>query len=136
MPETVYQVLQHLDLQHQLNMGGQSPSYLLKGAFNMRKLLAKDIAPFTKILAKMELKDVIKSVFSNSKKERGSVTAELVYGIIENYYKAENDFLKFLSNIDGRSPEELGNLTIAEFADVLKELFDGENLDFFKSAAK
>ena len=102
----------------------------------MRALLAKDIAPFTKILTKMELKESIKSMFANANKDRGQMISELIWGIIENYYKAEQDFFVFIADLEGKTTDEISNLPLNEFIDLIKELFSEKNLPFFKSAAK
>ena len=102
----------------------------------MRALLAKDIAPFTKILTKMELKESIKAMFANANKDRGQMISELIWGIIENYYKAEQDFFVFIADLEGKTTDEISNLLLNEFIDLIKELFSEKNLPFFKSAAK
>ncbi len=107
----------------------------------MRALLAKDIAPFTKIIAKMELKDSIKNMFATSKKkedkdERGAMVTELVWGVIENYSKAEKEFFEFLAGMEDKTAEEIAELPLPEFINLVTELFGEKNLPFFKSAAK
>ena len=101
----------------------------------MRKLIAKDIAPFTKVIAKMEMKEAIKNMFSNSK-EKGDMIAELVWGVIENYYKAEQDFFAFMADLEGKTVEEVSTLPLDEFINLIKELFSEKNLPFFKSAVR
>ena len=117
----------------------------------MRTLLAKDIAPFTKILTKMELKESIKSMFATPKEDiqqndddskqnknnsNGKMISELIWGIVENYYKAEQDFFIFIAGLEGKTPEEISNLPLNEFIDLIKELFSEKNLPFFKLAVK
>ena len=102
----------------------------------MRTLLAKDIAPFTKILAKMELKESIKSMFSNKEQERGSMISELIWGIVENYYKVENDFFAFLADLEGKTSEEIANLPLSDFINLVTKLFNEKNVPFFKLAVK
>ena len=102
----------------------------------MRTLLAKDIAPFTKILAKMELKESIKGMFSNKEQERGSMISELIWGIVENYYKVENDFFAFLADLEGKTSEEIANLPLSDFINLVTKLFSEKNMPFFKSAVK
>jgi hypothetical protein len=102
----------------------------------MRTLLAKDIAPFTKIIAKMELKESIKAMFSNNEEGRGQMVSELIWGIIENYYKVEQDFFAFMANLEGKSIEDISNLPLDEFTNLIKELFSEKNMPFFKSAAR
>jgi len=102
----------------------------------VRKLIAKDIAPFTKIIKKMELKSSIKSMFNSTEQEQGEMVSELIWGIIENYYKAEKDFFAFLANLEDKKPEDISNLPISDFINLITELFSKENLPFFKFAAK
>ena len=102
----------------------------------MRQLLAKDIAPFTKLIAKMGLKSAIKSMFGKSSKEQGEMTSELIWGIIENYSKAEKDLFIFLADLEGKTSDEISNLPLDEFINLATELFSEKNLPFFKLAAK
>jgi hypothetical protein len=103
----------------------------------MRQLKAKDIGPFTKILTKMELKDAIKGIFTKSAKgEKGEIVSDLIWAVIENYSKAEKEFFSFLADLEGKGVEEIKELSIDEFIEILKTLFSSENLPFFKSAAK
>ena len=101
----------------------------------MRTLLARDIAPFTKILAKMDIKESIKAIFGGSK-EQGEMVSELVWAVIENYHKAEKEFIAFLAGLEGKKPDEISDLPIGDFIDLVKELFGEKNFPFFKSAAK
>lgn len=101
----------------------------------MRQLLAKDIAPFTKLIAKMGLKDSIKTMFDGSEKQ-GELVSGLIWGIIENYSKAEKDFFEFLAELENKKPEEIAELPLTEFINLIKELFSEKNLSFFKFAAK
>lgn len=102
----------------------------------MRTLLAKDIAPFTKIIAKMELKESIKAMFNNSDKDKGQMVSELIWGIVENYYKAEKEFFAFLANLEDKTADEIAELPLPDFINLITELFNEKNLPFFKLAAK
>jgi hypothetical protein len=111
----------------------------------MRTLKAKDIAPFTKIIAKMELKDTIKNMFTKTesnentegkKKSNGSMVSELIWGIVENYHKCESEFFAFLAGLEGKTTDEIAELPISDFIDLITSLFSEENISFFKSAAK
>lgn len=142
--ETVFQVQSHLNLQHQYKHEGlDCPFFYLEGSMYMRKLRAKDIAPFIKILAKMELKESIKSMFSSGNKkenenenENGQMVSELIWGIIENYHKAENEFFEFLASLEDKTKEEISELELSEFIELIKELFSEKNIPFFKFAVK
>jgi hypothetical protein len=101
----------------------------------MRKLLAKDLAPFTRVLAKMELKSTIRGMFGD-KKESGDMVSELVWGVVENYHKAENEFYAFLGGLEDKTPKEISELDLADFINIITELFSEKNMPFFKLAAK
>ena len=101
----------------------------------MRKLIASDIGPFTKVLAKMEMKEAIKNMFSNNK-EKGDMISELVWGVIENYYKAEQDFFAFMAGLEEKNVEEISTLPLDDFINLIKELFSEKNMSFFKSAVR
>jgi len=102
----------------------------------MRTLIAKDIAPFTKIIAKMELKESIKEMFANSAKDKGQMISELIWGIVENYSKAEQELFVFLADLENKTKEEISELPLTDFINLITELFSEKNLPFFKSAAK
>lgn len=103
----------------------------------MRNLKASDIAPFTKILAKMELKETIKAMFANAQNDnRGNMTSELIWGVIENYYKAEQELFTFMADLEGKTKEEISDLPLNDFVDLIKELFSEKNMFFFKSAVR
>lgn len=102
----------------------------------MRQLIAKDIAPFTKILKKMDLKESIKTIFNGANKEEGEMISELIWGIIENYHKAEKEFFSFLAKLENKKIEEIEQLPLTEFIALIQELFSAKNLPFFKLAAK
>lgn len=102
----------------------------------MRTIIAKDIAPFTRILSKMELKESIKNMFANSNKDRGQMVSELIWGIIENYSKAEDDLFIFLASLENKTKDEISELPLDTFINLITELFSEKNLPFFKLAAK
>ena len=103
----------------------------------MRKLLAKDIGPFSKVLAKMEVKEPIKQYLSKVSDKKKPASAELIGDliglIIDNYCKAEKELIAFLANVNDMTPEEIENLEIEKFYELVKELVS--NINFFKSAA-
>lgn len=101
----------------------------------MRKLLAKDIAPFTRILSKMDIKQSLTSIWSGGKNGT-EIGAEMIGVIIENYHKVDTEFIDFLAGLEGKTAEEISNLELPDFIELVKELFGENNLPFFKSAAK
>lgn len=106
----------------------------------MRKLVARDIAPFTKILVKMEFREPLKAIFSKLRSTdettNSTIILELIWGIVENYWKAEDEVYQFLAELEGKNPEDIAGLEIDEFIDLIKELFSSKNLSFFRSAVK
>jgi hypothetical protein len=100
----------------------------------MRQLKAKDIGPFTKILFKMEIKDVLKDVFSKEESTGRDVLIRVTDVLIDNYYKAEADFLKFVSDVAEKDVAQIEDLSIPEFISLIKEIF--KDITFFNSAAK
>lgn len=101
----------------------------------MRKLTAKDIAPFAKILSKIGVRDTVKSMFSGGKTEDGEMISELVCGLIENYPKAENDLFEFIGELTGKTVEEMKETDIDEFVELISELVSGEMRPFLKLAS-
>lgn len=118
----------------------------------MRTLKAKDLGPFTKILSKIEIKDVIQNLFLNNEptkidetpedskrrtENRGRrILAEIAGAVIENYYKAEKDFIQFLSSVSEKPVNEIEEMPVGEFISLIMELFSADNLPFFKTAVK
>lgn len=110
----------------------------------MRQLIAKDLGPFTKLISKMELKETIRKMFSpenkkdkkNKKDRDGEMLSELICGIIENYHKAENEFFKFLANLEEKTVAEIEELPLPDFINLITELFSRKNIFFFKSAVQ
>ncbi len=106
----------------------------------MRQLIARDLGPFTKLISKMELKEAIRNMFASDKKKDkkkdrdGDMIAELVWGVVGNYYKAESDFFKFLADLEGKTEIEISELPMPDFINLIRELFSKENMSFFKSA--
>ncbi len=102
----------------------------------MRELKAKDLAPFTKILAKMELKETIKAMFTKEEKDNGEMVSSLIWGIIENYHKAEKELFKFLADLEEKTVKEIEDLSLNEFIELMTELLSEKNFSFFKLASK
>jgi hypothetical protein len=81
----------------------------------------------------MEVKESIKVIFAGSK-QQGEMVSEFVWAIIENYHKAEKEFFNFLADLESKTPDEIGELPLPDFIDLIKELFSEKNFPFFKSA--
>lgn len=106
----------------------------------MRKLLAKDIIPMGKILAKTDLKPIIKEVFFEKKNQEDGNTGlvvELVYKLLESMDKIAGSLFEFLAYFEEKNVKEIEELPMEEFVDLLHELFGDKNFgSFFKLAAK
>ena len=104
----------------------------------MRTLIAKDIAPFGKILAKTDLKPILKETFFGEKKsDNNELVIEMVYKLLESTDKVMAALFEFLAYLENRSVTEIEELPLDEFTDLLKELFSSKNFgSFFKLAAR
>ena len=104
----------------------------------MRALKAKDIGPFTKILAKLGIKDILKEFIEfytskktetqNEKKSEEKIsttqlTAKLIMLTIENYHNAEKDLFDLLADLNGKSSDDIADMPISELFVLIKELF-------------
>ena len=105
----------------------------------MRTLIAKDIAPFGKILAKTDLKPILKETFFGEKKpsNNNELVIEVVYKLLESTDKVMAALFEFLAYLESKSANEIEELPLDEFTDLLKELFSSKNFgSFFKLAAR
>jgi hypothetical protein len=105
----------------------------------MRQLLAKDIAPFAKMLADAELKPILKDTFFGEKKAEGNkeLVIELIYKLLESSEKVMASLFKFIAHMEDKAPSDIEQLPMDEFVGLLKELFGDKNFgSFFKFAAK
>lgn len=115
--------------------------------FKMRPLAAKDIAPMTRIISKIGISEVkklispelIAAASKKNKKDNSSlesVGVNLVFdvaGIVcANYGKAEADINEFLASLYGMEPNEVSELSLAVFAELVVGLFKSDGFsDFF-----
>ena len=105
----------------------------------MRTLLAKDIIPMGKILAKTNLKPILKELFFGEKKAASNteLTIELVFNLLENMDSVGSALFEFLAYTENKEVKEIEELPLENFAELLKELFGDKNFgSFFKLAAK
>lgn len=105
----------------------------------MRAIIARDIAPFGKILAKTDLKPILKETFFGEKKPDGNneLMIELVYKLLESTDKVMQGLFEFLAYLEERPIKEIEELPLDEFTELLMELFGNRNFgSFFKLAAK
>lgn len=118
----------------------------------IRKLNAKDLFRMANILNKIgigELKKVISadkiaSLASQKDINQDALTTivganvifDVVGIVINNLDKAEKDIFAFLANVTNKTPEEIENLDMGEFMDLLVAIFKKDEFkDFFKRAS-
>ena len=126
----------------------------IKPLYTFRKLCAKDVFPMTNIIKKIGIKE-FKSVFEGDKlKEIMSafsgdaseisiesvgfaVALEMADVLFGNLSKCEHDIFQLLSQTSDLSYEEVGNLGLAEFAEMVIDFFKKEEFkDFIKVVSR
>jgi hypothetical protein len=103
----------------------------------MRNLIARDIIPFGKILAKTDLRPVFKDVFSGDKKANNSeIILKLIYKILENMDIVGSALFEFLAYLENKEISDIEELPIDELVELIKQLFGDKNFgSFFKLAS-
>jgi len=122
----------------------------------LRPLATRDLALFSKIIKKMEVRKDIVGLFRVVNIEQGDMTdeeyqnkidelkqteesrlmAELLIILVENYHKAQNEVYELLSRLADISVEEVAELKLGDFIKLLKGLAEDESIaDFFNLVA-
>ena len=122
----------------------------------LRPLATRDLALFSKIVKKMEVRKDIVGLFRVVNVEQGDMTdeeyqnkidelkrteesrlmAELLIILVENYHKAQNEVYELLSRLANISVEEVAELKLGDFIKLLKGLAEDESIvDFFNLVA-
>jgi len=122
----------------------------------LRPLATRDLALFSKIVKKMEVRKDIVGLFRVINVEQGDMTdeeyqnkidelkrteesrlmAELLIILVENYHKAQNEVYELLSRLADISVEEVAELKLGDFIKLLKGLAEDESIvDFFNLVA-
>ena len=122
----------------------------------LRPLSTRDLALFSKIVKKMEIRKDIVGLFRVVNIEQGDMTdeeyqnkidelkrteesrlmAELLIILVENYHKAQNEVYELLSRLADISVEEVAELKLGDFIKLLKGLAEDESIaDFFNLVA-
>jgi len=117
----------------------------------LRKLEAKDIAPMASIISKIGMKE-IKACFSSDdimgmvrskNADDAAVAVGLTIGfdiagiILGNYEKCQDDIFRFLAGLSGKSKEEIANLPLDSFTEIIVEVVGKEEFrDFTKVVSK
>lgn len=124
----------------------------------VRALKAKDTFPMFTILSKIGLKDLKESLTPERLKEivsafkqidqedsqidmasivGANVLLEVLEIIMRNLPLCENEIYAFLANLTNKTPEEIGNLGMVEFAELILAVLKREEFkDFFTAVAK
>lgn len=117
----------------------------------MRALKTKDLGLFSKIVSKLDLKDELDNLFvtidgkGKTKLEIEKEQAQLNYEIgiklimvlVENYFKAEEEVYTLLANLTDQKKQDIEDLPLNEFIELLMKIKDDESFDsFFKSVTQ
>lgn len=105
----------------------------------VRKLKAKDLGQISKIVSKMDIKDEIPGLFRDVtgksqeelKEVETKIAADIIFLILENYWKAEKEFYQFLSSVSGKSVKEVEDLEVVELINIVKEVAKDESFNSF-----
>ena len=98
----------------------------------MRKLKGADVFKMSRILKKMNLKLEVGD--TTTQMEMG---VQFIQRILENMHLAESEICEFLSELVGTTPEELSELPLDEFLQVVELFKQQEGLvDFLKRAGR
>lgn len=116
--------------------------------FELRKLCAKDIFVMVKIISKIgisEFKNCFRSP-SVKGKIRGNadfsvigleVIIEMVGTVLENLPRCETDIYSFLADLSGMKSNEISELGMSEFAELIEAVLTKEEFkDFFTVVSK
>ena len=119
----------------------------------LRPLTTRDLALFSKIIKKMEVRKDIVGLFRVINVEQGDMTdeeyqnkidelkrteesrlmAELLIILVENYHKAQNEVYELLSRLADISVEEVAELKLGDFIKLLKGLAEDESIVDFST---
>ena len=129
----------------------------------LRELKAKDIMPMVNILQKIGLKqiremltpDKIKSLMKAMKSEPDqqedqqeekidgrtilgfNMIMEVVGLILDNLPACEKDIHKFIGSLAGMTPDQVADLPLGEFTDIIVRILKDDGFsDFFKAVSK
>ena len=116
--------------------------------FELRKLCAKDIFVMVKIISKIGISE-FKNCFntpSGKGKIRGNadfsvigleVIIEMVGTVLENLPRCETDIYSFLADLSGMKSNEISELGMSEFAELIEAVLTKEEFkDFFTVVSK
>lgn len=113
----------------------------------MRGLQTKDLALFSKIISKLEIKEEVKKLFvtvdiankteeeiaEEIQKTNEGLEYQLVMLLVENYWKAEKEVYKLLANLTGKNIKEVQELPLADFIGLFEQLMKDDSVGLFFS---
>jgi len=118
-------------------------------SYELRELTIKDIAPLSRIISKIGVREfapVLKSegvmeAFANSSKEVDYSAMVLIVEalgiVLENYDKAEKELLSFLASLAGTTIPKLEAEEPAVLVDLISDVVKQQRfMDFFSRASK
>lgn len=111
--------------------------------YTLRRLCARDIFPFAKILSKVGIKQ-FSECFELDENDNLSlsmsglaVALNVIDILLNNLDKCENEIYNFLAGVSGMAAEEIMNLDMDVFASMIIEIFQKKEFaDFFKAVSR
>jgi hypothetical protein len=104
----------------------------------MRELKTTDLSFLTRIVKKMGIKEELKVLVKNMQgKKQEEINPfdfymDVVFMFIENYDKAENEVISFVSDLEEKSKDEIKALSLAEMMNLIQEMLSLDGIgDFF-----
>lgn len=112
--------------------------------FQIRTLAAKDVAPMCRILSCIGLSEFRDLVVPLAQPDGGlsveEVGIDVVLGaadiVLKNVDKAETELFAFLASLSGLSREEVAELSLGDFLDLLVAVFRSDGFADFLARAK
>ena len=113
----------------------------------MRKLKAKDLGLFSKIVGKLNLKDEVNELFvtvdgtdkteeqieQEQRQANEELGVKLVVLLVEKYWMAEKEVYRLLTDLTGMTVKEVQDLPFDEFVDLFMKIKEDESFNsFFK----
>lgn len=111
--------------------------------YTLRKLCARDVFPFAKILSKVGIKQFAECFELDENDNLSlsmsglSVALNVIDILLSNLDKCENEIYNFLANVAGMTSEDVKNLDMDVFAEMVIEIFQKKEFsDFFKAVSR
>lgn len=118
-----------------------------KPPYTLRKLCARDVFPFMKIMSKIGIKQ-FSDCFNVETDENGDVSFGIADAgiavafsiadvLMSNLYKCEDEIYTFLAGLSGMEKEEIMDLELGVFAQMIIDVFQKKEFsDFFKVVSR